>query len=926
METTFLQKLATEINQKHPTSLEDVCMVFPSKRSGLFFKKELAKQKKQTFWAPEIVTIDIFIESLSGLKMIDPLEQLFELYEVHKELKIQPPLSFDRFIDTGKIILADFNDIDMALANYESLFDNVTEHIALGNWDLEKTGTEKLTEKYLSAYSDLPKYYVAYQDRLLKAGKAYQGLVYRSIKNTIEKGEGQKFDEALKKWNHIYVAGLNALTTAERYLFDWLATKKDMDIFFEAESQMLNDYDQESGLFIREFYKKQKEDFKWVADHVSNSSKEIKSYSLNGNIAMARMVGELFTANQSLTNSSDTAIILADEGLLMPVLESLPARVGDVNVTLGFPLGLTTFMSFAEQLFGMQKLASIRRGERHFYFKDVMKVLTNPIIMAMYGKEGYFEKLTKKLVKSNLVWIKEAELRPMIQENSPSGTLEMAFMDWKKEPLLSINFLSFCLKTYQDRMELSKEQDDVLVEQMYFFKTSITKLKGYLMVYSTDISLESIRRIFKHVVSKIQVPFSGEPLAGIQIMGLLETRMLSFKNVVFVSVNEGVIPAKGGSQSFLPWNLRSAFKIQTHRDRESIFAYHFYRILSQAENVHLIYDSSTSGVGSQEKSRFVRQIEQEWPDLSSDIRFSNRIGIFEDDNLERPNYIEKTPDVIANIKKYLTERGLSPSALNTYVESPIDFYYGNVLGIRTPDEVQEDLEHNTFGSIVHNCLEKFYIPFEKQVLSSSKLKDALKWVNDIIQEEFTEVIPNHSQGKHFLSYYSVEQYVKRFIKLDIEFIEKSEFPITLLANELNLKGELKIGDLSIKFGGKADRVEQRSGTYYVIDYKSGAVKSSDLSITNWEDLTPEKYKPKFVQLMMYAWLVQQQLGAKQVISGIYTLRDTQLNLLEAKVNKQALLGKEELVEYEAFLRGMVAEMLNEEVPLKRNEEYQFSVF
>lgn len=926
METTFLVKLAHEINQKHPVSFEDVCMVFPSKRSGLFFKKELAKQKGQTFWAPEIVTIDIFIESLSGLKVIDPLEQLFELYEVHKELKIQPQLSFDRFIDIGKIILADFNDIDMALVHAESLFNNVTEHVALGNWDLEKSGTEKLTEKYLSSYADLPKYYQAYKERLLNSGKAYQGLVYRSIKNAIETGDSNQFDDVLSKWDHIYVAGLNALTTAERYLFDWLAKKKDMDIFFEAENQMLNDYDQESGLFIREFHKKQKADFKWMSDHVTNSSKEIKSYSLNGNIAMARMVGELFSENESLTNSSETAIILADEGLLMPVLESLPARVGDVNVTLGFPLGLTTFMSFSEQLFGMQKLASLRAGERHFYFKDVMKVLTNPIIMAMYGKEGYFEKLTKKLVKSNLVWIKESELQTMIKEISESSNLGLAFMDWKKEPLLSVNFLSFCLKTYQDRIEVSKEQDDVLVEQMYFFKTSITKLKGYLTSYSTNISLESIRRIFKQVVSKIQVPFSGEPLAGIQIMGLLETRMLSFKNVVFVSVNEGVIPAKGGSQSFLPWNLRSAFKIQTHQDRESIFAYHFYRILSQADNIHLIYDSSTSGVGSQEKSRFVRQIEQEWPALSSDIMFSHHLGVFEDDNIERPDFIQKTPDVIANIKRYLTQKGLSPSALNTYAESPVDFYYGNVLGIKTPDEVQEDLEHNTFGSIVHNCLEKFYIPFEKEVLSASKLKEALKSVEAIIEDEFTKIIPNHSQGKHFLSYYSVAQYVKRFLALDIAFIDKSIFPITLIANELELKGKLKIAGLPILFGGKADRVELRSGVHFVIDYKSGSVQPSDLSISQWDDLTSEKYKPKFVQLMMYAWLTQQQLEAKQVVSGIYTLRDTSLNLLEAKVNKNPMIGKEERKDFESFLTKMVVEMLDESLPLIRNEEYQFSVF
>ena len=688
---------------------------------------------------------------------------------------------------------------------------------------------------------------------------------------------------------------------------------------------MINDYDQESGLFIREFYKKEKE-FKWISDHVSNSKKDIKTYSLNGNIAMARMVGDLFNENESLSSDSQTAIILADEGLLMPVLESLPARVGDVNVTLGFPLGLTSFMSFSEQLFGMQKLASMRSGERHFYFKDVMKVLTNPIIMAMFGQEDFFKEITASLVKSNEVWIKESRLQSLMNTNEAPNAFNLVFRNWNAHPLLSVDFLTHCLKAYQERMELSKEYDDVLVEQMYFFKTSITKLKGYLKAYGNTISLESIRRIFKHVVSKIQVPFSGEPLAGIQIMGLLETRMLSFKNVVFVSVNEGVIPAKGGSQSFLPWNLRNAFKIQTHQDRESIFAYHFYRILSQAENIHLIYDSSTSGVGSQEKSRFVRQIEQEWPQWSKDIKFENKLGIFEDDKLERPNQIEKTPEVIANIKRYLTERGLSPSALNTYVESPIDFYYGNVLSIRTPEEVEENLEHNTFGSIVHDCLEQFYIPFTKQVLSAEKLKEALKNVDTIIQKEFNEVIPNHAQGKHFLSYYSVEQYVKRFIRLDIDFVEKNEFPVTLVANELDLKTDFKLGEEQFKVGGKADRIELRSGVYTVIDYKSGSVKSSDISMKHWDDLLDQAYKPKFVQLMMYAWLVHKELKSEKTVSGIYTLRSTKLELLKASIDKNSEFVKEDFEEFENFLTQMISEMLDESKPLQRMEEYKFGVF
>ena len=544
METSFLQKLAAEIHENHPQKVDDLCFVFPSKRAGLFFKKELAKLKGESFWSPNIVTVDSFIEQISGLTVIDPLEQLFELYEVHKELNIQPQLSFDKFIDIGKIILADFNDIDMALAEANSLFENVKDWVQLEKWDVEQSGTEKLTKNYLESFSNLPKYYTAYQSRLLKSKKAYQGLIYRYLKSEIENGKADEILGKTSKWSHIYVSGLNALTTAEKFLFEWLTDKKGLEIYFEAESQMLTDYDQESGAFLRGFHKKQGKNFKWNTDHLTQKPKEINTYSLNGDIAMARMVGKLFDDKSTLSLNSETAIILADEGLLIPVLESLPATIKDVNVTLGFPLGLTSFMSLAEQLFGMQKMVSIRNGKRHFYHKDVMKVITNPVLISIYGENKMFQKLASKLVVSNQVWVEESYLIENILSNKHADEVVIMFKDWKKNVITGIDFLSFCLGRFQTKTEELKVNDDVLLEQMYFFKNALRKLNDYLNKFNHVITLEGVIKIFKHVVSKIQVPFSGEPLAGIQVMGLLETRLLSFKNVVFVSVNEGVIPSK----------------------------------------------------------------------------------------------------------------------------------------------------------------------------------------------------------------------------------------------------------------------------------------------------------------------------------------------------------------------------------------------
>jgi hypothetical protein len=925
METTFLQRFAKEIHEKHPGNLDQLCFVFPSKRAGLFFKKELAKLKGASFWAPQVLTIETFIEELAGLTIISPLEQIFQLYEVHKTRKIQPQLPFEKFIDPAKIILADFNDIDMAFADAESLFENVKDYVELENWDPSDAKETSLAKKYLETFENLPVYYHAYQKILLDQNKAYQGLVYRQLKRNILKDSDGEIAQISSKWTKIYVAGLNALTTAEKWVFDWLEKEERLAVYFEAESQMMEDSDQESGRFIRDFAREKGRDFKWVNDYLTDATKDINTYAVNGNLAMSRMVGELFSENKQLTHGNETAVILADENLLMPVLESLPTHIGEVNVTLGFPLGLTSFMSFAEQLFAMQKLAQTRNGMRQFYFKDVVKVLTNPILVTVLGKEESFEKLNKQVVSLNRVWIDESFLTEKFHENNVFEGVGSAFSDWVKKPLSAIEYLNGSINKFQEKVEQSGVVDDVLTEQLYFFKTSLIKLQQFIDSFNEELSLDALRRIFKQLVSPMQVPFSGEPLAGVQIMGLLETRLLSFKNIIFVSVNEGVIPSKGGSQSFLPYALRTGFKIQTHQDRESLFAYHFYRILSQAENINLIFDTSSEGVGSNEKSRFIRQIEQEWPDKSANIKFTENVGVFEDDAINVPRAIEKTPEVIANIKRFLTTKGLSPSALNTYVESPIDFYYKNVIGIYEPKSVNEEVEHNTFGSIVHACLEEFYKPFEKRVLKASDLSEAFKEVDEIIQREFTKEIPVYSRGKHYLSFYSVKQYVKRFIKLDIDFIDDFKFPITLDKNEMNLRVSLKIGDSKVIFKGIADRVETRQGVKYIIDYKTGAVQATDLKTSSIEDLH-ETHKSKLVQLLMYAWFAHKELMAEKVVSGIYTLRDTKLTLLPAKIDKKTEFSKLDFEEFEEYLISKVNEMLNPEIPLERATDYQFAIF
>lgn len=927
MNPTFLEKLAIKILDKHPNSIHKLCFVFPSKRSGLFFKKELAKRKKGAFWAPQILTIEEFVSHLSGITIIGSLEQVFYLFQVHQNLDIQPQLPFEKFIEQGKVILGDFNDIDMALADVNALFNNVNDFVHLENWDPSDPKKNTLSQKYIDSYKNLPRYYFAYKAMLLKQNKAYQGLVYRYLNDQNSNGISTDILKKLQAWDMVYVAGLNALTPAETWFFDALKLQKKLRIYYEAELQMVTDLDQESGKFMREFQKKEGKGFKWVSDQLTGAKKNIDTYAVNGNLAIARMVGELFSHNQNNVIESETAIILADENLLMPVLESIPPSVKNVNVTLGFPLGLTPFMSVVEQLFGMHQLAKKWDGKKKFYFKDVFKLLSNPILVYVFGNSKELSEITKKWVEKNQVWINADDLMLEMTQTKNCVILAQAFTNWKETPLESIQFFKLLIDSYQNQIDQQQAADDVLLEQLYFFKTSLTTLQTYIDQFNYVLSLEAIKQIFKQVVAPLNVPFSGEPLAGVQIMGLLETRLLRFKNIIFLSVNEGVIPAKAGFQSFLPFVLRSGFGIQTYQERESLFAYHFYRVLSQAENIKLVYNTSTEGVNANEKSRFIRQIEQEWPPKSAGITFKHHIGVFTSELARENAVIKKTPQVIANIKTYLTTRGLSPSALNTYIESPIDFYYKNVLRIREPQAVDEDMEHNTFGTIVHACLELFYKPFEKRVLQPKELQEAFNTkIEAIVEQEFSRVIPDHSRGKHYIYFFSVSNYVKKFILDNITLLQKNTAPVTLVKNELELRGSFNVNGIEVRFLGFADRVEKSQGVMYISDYKTGKVKQIDLSADAIEDLYTIKHKPKLLQLLMYAWMAHKVLGEEKIVSGIYSLRTIKQVLLPATIHKGTILEQSHFNEIESFIEDKIMEMLNPDIDLEVNSEYQFSLF
>lgn len=921
MQPSFLEKLAIHVVNNEP-DLDQLCFVFPSKRSGIFFKKELAKQLQKSFWAPKILTIEKFVEEISGIEVISSLDQMFEFFEVYQTLNISTPMPLAQFIDQSKIVLADFNDLDMAQVDHHAFFGNVKKYVALEDWDV--TGKENsLAAKYLNSWDLLPQYYQALRTHLLNKNKAYQGLAYSYLKQQVKENE-DLIAGKLSAYSKVYVAGLNAVSPAEKWFFDTLKKEEKLEMFFDAETQMLVDKKQESGMFLRQL-KNDLPTFNWVNNYLTNAEKNIHTYAVNGPLAIAKSVPEILHTHPELTLNQNTAVVLGDETLLVPVLESLPAAVEKVNVTLGVPLGITPFMSIAEQFFTLHTMGQKRNGTRSFYFKDVLKILNNPVLGAIIGDNDWVQKMQSVILFENKTWLSADELTKTFTKEKNKEWLAQALQSWKKEPLLSVEFFDTLILQYERFLDSQKQQDDILVEQLYFFKTALQKLMGYVAPLKNQITLEALRKLFKQVVSPLQVPFSGEPLQGVQVLGLLETRLLRFDNVVFLSANEGAIPKTGGVQSNIPFAMRVAFGIQTHTAKESVFAYHFYRLLTQAKNIHIVYNTGTSGMTQNEPSRFVRQMEVEWPALSKQISFTHHVGTFADSATRFEKVIPITDQVEANILTYLTQNGISASAFNTYTESPYHFYIQNVLGVREPDEISEDLPHNVFGTIVHETLEEFYKPFVGQLLSAEGLKAHLPKLNGLAKDKFKAHVTLPKRGIQVINYDIVQTYVQRFVASDILYLQQPGVEVHLVALELKLTKTIEVDGHKITLKGEADRIEKRNGVLTVTDFKTGNVEAKKLKMPEFSNEMTNGKHPKLTQLLYYAVLAQEEYQCEELAVGIYPLQAQKSDLLYAEINKQNVLQKTDVEEAQRLLAQVIGEMLHPEEDLTVGPDYVFGV-
>ncbi|MGZ3864585.1 MAG: PD-(D/E)XK nuclease family protein [Bacteroidia bacterium] len=834
--------------------MDSLCVVIPNRRGALYLKKHLGALINGASWIPEILSAEDFVERLSEIPSAGELALTFDLFEAYNKVVGDEAVNFEQFLRWAPQVLQDFNEVDRYLVNSTTVFENLKDIKEIESWSLGTEQLSQMQEKYLNFMRNMGLVYHELKKTVLQKNYAWQGLSYRIAHEKLFKN-GYKLP-----FKKIIFCGFNAVNLAEEEILTYLIEQNVGELLWDADEYYLKNSMQEAGLFLRK-RKKWLEKFpNFVTNELITGEKMVEITGVAGKMAqVARAAQAIENVLESSSALEKTAVVLCDETLLLPVLSALPKKVNSVNVTLEYPASATPLYDLYEHIIQMQLNKKPSGKESAFYFKDVLAVLYNPFFAELWQDNFFLQLVIRRLNKSNAVYIRTGLLRSWFGENF--AQVETIFTGLENANSAVKHICGMNEKIIN--ILHSKENRSIELETALVFSKELNALQTALVSHE-EISLKGLRNLLKQVLAPSGIPFYGEPLSGLQIMGVLETRTLDFDNVIMLSVNEGVLPSGKSSASFIPDDLKRHLEMPLHGEKDAIYAYHFYRLLQRAKNISLVYNTETDTFGKGEKSRFITQLISEWRKRNSKVTITENI-LSLPVNQSAQNYnlhIEKTPEVLKSLAdKAQSEKGLSPTSLNTYKECQLKFYLRFVANVREPDEVEEDIESSALGDIIHKTLENLYKPVVGKNLAAADILLMQKNHAGEAAKAFAEYYEEAADenGKKALALHVVKKYIGNFLKYEKETIEKlaakKQF-LTVKNLEVELRSDLTLSNgTTVTISGKSDRIDDVNGTLRIIDYKSSVNKARDkFEIGSLEEVFGEKKFSKALQLLTYAWL------------------------------------------------------------------------
>lgn len=936
----FLKQVAEIILEASKDKSLHRVIILPNKRSEVFLKDHIKKMAVSSLWLPDFYTVDEFMSAVSGIETIDPILLYFDLFEVHKEIAGSNHRSLEDFLAWAPIIMSDFNDIDLYMVDAHSVFAHLSAAKAIEKWNLDKKPLTELQTNYLDFYNSLFTYYQKINERLKVKKVGYKGMIYRHLAENISTAIQSK------NWNHFIVIGLNALSESEKKLFAYLNQNFKTDFLWDADEYYINpgiEGSQEAGRFINEMIKEWKlENVRWIGNELRNEKgKTIKIIGVPKNIGQVKYTGQLleYTIKTDINSGKtpedkarETAVVLSDENLLIPLLNSLPKIENSsggllgYNITMGYPTQFSPFSQFVNQW--LEMLIRMKENSQHKYLVDhLFALLKNPAINSFLNltEQRNIEKFISNIRLSGSLYLSKSELI-QTAETPLSGN----FKELLAILLHSSNSTAGFIKSLNNFFQLLQPDsvqagqiNDILREQLISIYSTVRKLSFVLDQTEEVITLEALQKIFAQLVRRAEINLKGEPLNGIQIMGLLETRNLDFNNIIFLSANEGVLPKTDSSESFIPFDIKYAYHLPLPKDKIDIFAYHFYRLLQRVENLTLLYNSEPDALGGGEPSRFILQLKNELKRYNPSIRIEEQFLSFPKVSIASDHsiVIEKDSIVRQSIKEK-AEKGFSPSALNNFISCPLKFYFSNILQLKPPETVDENIESDVFGSIVHGVFEEIYKPFVGKIIDPAELDNQLDLVDDYLNNQFKEKFKgrNIQGGKNLLVYRVAKHYINQFVKDDIVRVKES--PTFLIATEEWAETMIETGGIKVKLRGIIDRVQKNltSNILQIIDYKTGKVEPKELKIDDLTVLDEDQKMSKAFQLLFYTFVYSKKsIEIHEFEAGIFSMRNRSQGLIKLQLPEKQTMN-DSLSQIEEQLVSVLSRIIDDQLPFTQTED------
>ena len=935
---TFLQLVAQDLYQKIGNDLSRVAIVFPNKRASLFFNEHLAMQSDRPIWSPAYVSISELFRQLSPWKSGDPIRLVCELYKVFRE-ETRSEETLDDFYVWGELLISDFDDVDKNLVDADRIFSNLQDlKNIMDDYDFLDSEQEEairqffqnfsierrtqLKEKFISLWDKLGDIYHHYRHNLAELGIAYEGMMYRYVMEELKPDK--------LKYEHYVFVGFNVLNKVETKFFERLreAGKAlfywDYDVFYtRLPRENTPPYTHEAGEFILRNLKIFPNELSEAVFDTLRKPKNVRFISAPTENAQARYLPEWIRSvtrrdlPETPVKEKENAVVLCNEALLLPVLHSIPSEVKNVNITMGFPLAQTPVYSFVSALIELQT-TGYRRDTGRYQYEAVQSVLKHPYTRQLSTSA---EGLEKQLTRDNRFF-------PLPSELKQDTFLEQIFTP-KTDISALCQYLTEMLREVAVLYRQEQKKDDIF-NQLYresLFKsyTLINRLLNLIDNGELNIQIDTLRRLLCRLLATSNIPFHGEPAIGMQVMGVLETRNLDFRNLIMLSLNEGQLPKAGGDSSFIPYNLRKAFGMTTIEHKNAVYAYYFYRLIQRAENVTLLYNTASEGLNRGEMSRFMLQFLVESPHTIS----REYLEAGQSPQSGREIRVEKTPEIITRMyERYDVNRHprslFSPSALNTYLDCRLKFYYRYVTGLKAPDEVSAEIDSALFGTIFHRAAELVY----KDLTANGKeiRKDDLEQVlrNDIklqnyvdtaFKEEFFHVAltekPEYN-GTQLINAKVITSYLRQLLRNDLQyapfFMEGMEKKVTEI-----IEIETPQGKLALNIGGTIDRIDSKDDTLRIVDYKTGGSPKTPENIKQL--FTPADGRPNYIfQTFLYASIMCRKQSLKVAPSLLYIHRaasETYSPVIEMGEARQPKIPVNNFAFYEDEFRERLQTLLQE---------------